>query len=125
MKEKNSKVAEWKLKEVEEIKKLLDSATTIAVVNLENLPAKQYQIIRNKLKDQINLKMSKKNFMLRAIEKSSNPKVKDLESLSEDILSAKGFWRNKITRILLVVVFTNLGSSIGTFVAIPLMTKVL
>lgn len=56
---------------------------------------------------------------------SRKPKVKDLESLSEDILSARGFWRNKITRILLVVVFTNLGSSIGTFVAIPLMTKVL
>jgi len=56
---------------------------------------------------------------------SRKPKVKDLESLPEDILSAKGFWRNKITRILLVVVFTNLGSSIGTFVAIPLMTKVL
>ena len=56
---------------------------------------------------------------------SRKPKVKDLERLSEDILSAKGFWRNKITRILLVVVFTNIGSSIGTFVAIPLMTKVL
>ena len=56
---------------------------------------------------------------------SRKPKVKDLERLSEDILSAKGFWRNKITRILLVVVFTNLGSSIGTFVAIPLMAKVL
>ena len=56
---------------------------------------------------------------------SRKPKVKDLESLSEDILSARGFWRNKVTRILLVVVFTNLGSSIGTFVAIPLMAKAL
>jgi pheromone shutdown-related protein TraB len=56
---------------------------------------------------------------------SRKPRVKDLESLSEDILSAKGFWRNKITRILLVVVFTNIGSSIGTFVAIALMTKAL
>ena len=56
---------------------------------------------------------------------SRKPKVKDLESLSEDILSVKGFWRNKVTRILLVVVFTNLGSSVGTFVAIPLMAKVL
>jgi pheromone shutdown-related protein TraB len=52
------------------------------------------------------------------------PKVKDFESLPEDIVSAKGFWTNKITRILLVVVFTNIGSSIGTFVAIPLMVKV-
>jgi pheromone shutdown protein TraB len=40
-------------------------------------------------------------------------------------VSIKGFWRNKITRILLVVVFTNLGSSIGTFVAIPLMARML
>lgn len=53
------------------------------------------------------------------------PKVKDFESLSEDIVSIKGFWKNKVTRILLVVVFTNLGSSIGTFVAIPLMARVL
>jgi pheromone shutdown-related protein TraB len=53
------------------------------------------------------------------------PKVRDFEALADDIGSLKGFWRNKITRILLVVVFTNLGSSLGTFVAIPLMVKVL
>lgn len=52
------------------------------------------------------------------------PKVKDFEALPEDIVSLKGFWKNKITRILLVVVLTNLGSSLGTFVAIPLMAKV-
>ena len=52
------------------------------------------------------------------------PKVRDFERLPEDISSLKGFWKNKITRILLVVVFTNLGSSIGTFVAIPLMVRV-
>ena len=51
------------------------------------------------------------------------PKVKDFERLPDDITSVRGFWRNKITRILLVVVFTNLGSSLGTFVAIPLMAK--
>ena len=56
---------------------------------------------------------------------SRKPKVKDFENLPEDILSIKGFWKNNVTRILLVVVFTNLGSSIGTFVAIPLMIKVL
>jgi len=51
------------------------------------------------------------------------PKVKDFQSLPEDIVSVKGFWRNKITRILLIVVLTNLGSSLGAFVAIPLMAK--
>lgn len=53
------------------------------------------------------------------------PKVRDFEHLPEDISSLKGFWKNKITRILMVVVFTNIGSSLGTFVAIPLMVKVL
>ena len=53
------------------------------------------------------------------------PKVKDLESIPEDIVTMKGFWKNNVTRILLVVVFTNLGSSIGTFVAVPLMLKLI
>ncbi len=56
---------------------------------------------------------------------SRKPKVKDLETLADDILSVRGFWRNKVTRILLVVVFTNLGSSIGTFVAFPVIVKLL
>ncbi len=53
------------------------------------------------------------------------PKVRDMARLSEDILSARGFWKNKVTRILLVAIFTNIGSSIGTFVALPLMMKAL
>jgi len=48
-----------------------------------------------------------------------------MERLPKDILTIKGFWKNKVTRILLVVIFTNLGSTLGTFVAIPLMLKVL
>jgi len=56
---------------------------------------------------------------------SRKPKVRDLETLPDDILSVRGFWRNKVTRILLVVVFTNLGSMIGTFVAFPVILKLL
>ncbi|MBW1691427.1 MAG: TraB family protein [Deltaproteobacteria bacterium] len=52
------------------------------------------------------------------------PKVRDFEGLPEDISTLRGFWRNKIIRVLLVVVFTNLGSSLGAFVAIPLMLRV-
>lgn len=44
------------------------------------------------------------------------PNVKDFESLSEDIFTLKGFWRNKVTRILLVVVLTNLGSVLGSII---------
>ena len=44
------------------------------------------------------------------------PQVRDFEQLSDDVTSLRGFWRNKITRILLVVVFANLGSTLGTLV---------
>ncbi len=44
------------------------------------------------------------------------PYVSDFESLSDDVQSVKGFWQNKVTRILLVVILANLGSSLGTLV---------
>lgn len=56
---------------------------------------------------------------------SRKPKIRDLEAIPQDIVTLKGFWRNNVTRILLVVVFTNLGSSIGTMTAVPLMLKLL
>src|SRR5699024_8962064 len=37
------------------------------------------------------------------------PSVADFEHLSEDVHSVKGFWNNKVTRILLVVLLANLG----------------
>ncbi|MGJ9459152.1 TraB/GumN family protein [Oceanobacillus sp. CF4.6] len=44
------------------------------------------------------------------------PNVGDFESLSDDVHTVKGFWSNKVTQILLVVVFANLGSSLGTLI---------
>jgi pheromone shutdown-related protein TraB len=56
---------------------------------------------------------------------SRKPKVRDLESLPTDILTLRGFWHNKVTRILLVVAFTNIGASVGTLVAFPIIVKIL
>lgn len=44
------------------------------------------------------------------------PNVNDFEKLAEDVFSVKGFWNNKVTRVLLVIVLANLGSSLGTIV---------
>lgn len=44
------------------------------------------------------------------------PNVGDFETLSEDVFTVKGFWHNKVTRVLLVVVLTNIGSSLGAFI---------
>jgi pheromone shutdown protein TraB len=43
------------------------------------------------------------------------PKVEDLENLSADTGSLKGWYRNRVTRVLLVFFLSSLGSSIGTF----------
>ena len=45
------------------------------------------------------------------------PKVKDFESLQKDATELKGWWKNPVTRILLVFILTNLGSGIGTWVS--------
>lgn len=44
------------------------------------------------------------------------PNVRDFENLAEDAMSLKGFWCNKVTRILLVVTLCNIGASFGTFI---------
>lgn len=44
------------------------------------------------------------------------PSVKDFETLSEDVFSVRGFWKNKVSRILLIVVLSNLGSTLGTVI---------
>lgn len=45
------------------------------------------------------------------------PTVKDMEQVADDIATAAGWWRNRVTRVLLVFFFSSLGSAIGTFVA--------
>jgi pheromone shutdown-related protein TraB len=45
------------------------------------------------------------------------PTVHDLEDLPNAISSLKGFWLNPVSRILLVVVLANLGSTFGTIIS--------
>jgi pheromone shutdown-related protein TraB len=44
------------------------------------------------------------------------PGVKDFERLQTDIESFKGFYKNRFTKVLLVMLFSTLGSAIGTFI---------
>lgn len=45
------------------------------------------------------------------------PTVSDLEELPMSVMTVKGFWINPVSRILLVVIFANLGATIGVFVS--------
>lgn len=47
----------------------------------------------------------------------NKPKVSDMETLQDDSGSLKGFYKNRILRVLLVFVLSSLGSTAGTFIA--------
>ncbi len=45
------------------------------------------------------------------------PTVNDLQNVSQDIFSLRGFYRNRLLRTLLVIFMANLGASTGTIIA--------
>ena len=53
------------------------------------------------------------------------PRVSDAQDITEDTTSLKGWYRNRITRALLVFFLSSLGSSIGTFVSFSAIASLL
>lgn len=45
------------------------------------------------------------------------PTVKDMERVGDDIVTVKGWWHNRMTRVLLVFFLSNLGAAIGVVLA--------
>jgi pheromone shutdown protein TraB len=47
------------------------------------------------------------------------PTVSDTETISADVASIKGIYRNRIGRALLVFFLSSLGGAVGNFISIP------
>ena len=47
------------------------------------------------------------------------PRVSDAQGIIDDVGSLKGFYRNRITRALLVFFLSSIGSAAGTFISVP------
>ena len=45
------------------------------------------------------------------------PRVADFEALRDDVLDWRGWWRNRVSRTLLVFMLTNFGMMIGEYIA--------
>lgn len=73
-------VAENKKKTVKEFAKLLDEYPIIGAVNVENLPAKQFQNMREKLRDGVIIRMCKRRLLNLAIDASKKDNIKDLKA---------------------------------------------
>ncbi len=53
------------------------------------------------------------------------PKVKDFENLSDDAITLRGWYRNRVLHILLVFLLTSFGASIGNVVVFPMLLKMM
>jgi pheromone shutdown-related protein TraB len=51
------------------------------------------------------------------------PRVSDLESLAEDVTTIKGFYANRVTKILLIFFMSSIGGMIGNFIALPFLAS--
>jgi len=46
------------------------------------------------------------------------PTVGDMEHVGDDLTTLTGWWHNRLARIMLVFLFSSIGSAVGTFVAL-------
>lgn len=75
-----AKIAEYKVKIVEDLCNLFIQYPIVGAVNMENLPAPQLQQMKKQLRGKVSLFMTKRRLMKIAIDKSKG-KVKDLDHL--------------------------------------------
>jgi len=59
---------EWKIKEVEDLKNAIRDHKVVGLVGMEDLPSKQLQEVRNRLRGKIKIKMKKNNLIRRSLE---------------------------------------------------------
>ena len=60
--------AQWKIKEVEELKKLIQSYPVVGIVGIRNIPAPQMQEMRTRLRGKVVLRVSKNSLIERALD---------------------------------------------------------
>jgi pheromone shutdown-related protein TraB len=46
------------------------------------------------------------------------PTVRDMELVGEDLVTIRGWWNNRLARVMLVFLFSSIGSAAGTFIAL-------
>lgn len=79
-----SKIPEWKKDEVVEIKRLINEYPYFGIVDLENLPALQFQRMRINLEGKILVKVTKKRLIKFALQELKESK-KNIEAVKEHL----------------------------------------
>lgn len=55
----------------------------------------------------------------------ASPTVAEMERVGDDVAHWSGWWKNKLSRIFVIFMLTNLGSSVGTIVAFKWLAKLI
>lgn len=79
------KIPEWKKEEVKDVVKLVNKYPIFGLVDMENLPALQLQRMRIKLKDSLEIKMTRKRLIRIALQQ-----LKDKPNMDKVIESMRG-----------------------------------
>jgi pheromone shutdown protein TraB len=53
------------------------------------------------------------------------PRVRDVENLTDDVLTLRGFYKNRVTHILVVFFLSTFGAAVGNIISIPLLAALL
>ena len=75
-----SNVAEWKKEEIKELKTLIESHPVVGMADLSDIPAPQLQKMRQSLRGNAKIKMSRKTLMDLALNDSGKTKVETLSN---------------------------------------------
>jgi len=79
------KIPDWKKEEVKDVVRLVNEYSIFGLVDMENLPALQLQRMRIKLKDMLELKMTKKRLIKIALQQ-----IKDKPNMNQIIEAMRG-----------------------------------
>ncbi len=82
---KSSHIPKKKINAVNEMKELMKKKKTILIASIKSIPASQYQEIVKKFRNEAEIRVSKKNLVIKAIDSSDNEELKKIkEHLKEN-----------------------------------------
>ena len=73
-----TKAASWKKDLIKSLAENIKGSNTVAVLNMKDLPSRQLQVIKEKIDPKVNILMSRKTLMSRALESSGRDKAAEL-----------------------------------------------
>ncbi|MBI4116314.1 50S ribosomal protein L10 [Candidatus Pacearchaeota archaeon] len=79
------KISGGKIKAVKELSELMKNNRTVLIASVKNLPASQFQEISKKLRGKAEVRVLKKNIIIRAIDETKN---EDLKKIKEFVLDS-------------------------------------